>query len=273
MPGVMVLMEILTANSIEPIEWQYSTGERPVLVECDDRCTYVCKYPYSQAVPYKLVSEFVGSIMARCWRLNTPETAFVNIQKSHWPLIEGRGYPLGVSYGSKLLPDVVDVTYAALQQVVPTADTTLGLLKIALFDLWIANEDRNANNANLLYSPVSKQLISIDYGCILNTAMYDYPLSQLTSTDSILSSDLFRVLSSSIKGEFPFVSRTAFEEVVAKCGSAVDFIMSNLPQSWNVPVELLQRKLNQLFELEWLNGVWENYTEILNENMGNAVEI
>ena len=31
--------------------------------------------------------------------------------------------------------------------------------------------------------------VSIDYGCIFNTATFDYPLSQLTSTDTILWSD------------------------------------------------------------------------------------
>ena len=37
-------------------------------------------------------------------------------------------------------------------------------MKIALFDFWIANEDRNANNANLLYDVGRGRLISIDYG-------------------------------------------------------------------------------------------------------------
>lgn len=36
--------------------------------------------------------------------------------------------------------------------------------------------------ANLMYDVVHEQLVSIDYGCIFNTATFDAPFSQLTST-------------------------------------------------------------------------------------------
>jgi len=69
------------------------------------------------------------------------------------------------------------------------------LLIIALFDFWIANEDRTANNYNLLYRTDNRSLVSIDYGGILNSCTMNRPLSQLEVTDSILYSDLFDFLS------------------------------------------------------------------------------
>ncbi len=76
-----------------------------------------------------------------------------------------------------------------------------GNLLIALFNLWVANEDRNWNNANLLYDVNSNNLIAIDHGCILNTATFDYNLSLLTQNETILYSDLAHIILNDISTE------------------------------------------------------------------------
>lgn len=144
-------MAISVIDSAKRIEQQFRTGEEPVLVMCSDVNLYVCKYMRSSAAAYKLACELIGARMAEAWHLNTP--------------------------------DITPSTYA---KVPATIDSLEQLMQIALFDFWIANEDRNANNANLMYDVGRSQLVSIDYGCILNTATFEYPLSQLTTTDTIL---------------------------------------------------------------------------------------
>ena len=54
------------------------------------------------------------------------------------------------SIGSRWLDGVVDITPSTYAKVPATIDTLEQLMRIALFDFWIANEDRNANNANLM---------------------------------------------------------------------------------------------------------------------------
>jgi hypothetical protein len=141
-----------------------------------------------------------------------------------------------------------------------------------LFDFWIANEDRNANNANLMYDVSNGHIISIDYGCVLNTATFDYPMSQLTSTDTILWSDLFNHLTIE-------TSQTCIENIVSELkkeysllinssSRQTKLIIEEMPKEWNVPVSLVKDKLQQLFDKKWIAGVWDNFVECLNENLG-----
>ena len=258
-------MVISKVNSIELITRQYSTGERPVLVECDDFCTYVCKYPLSPAISYKLFSEMAGSIFAQVWGLNTPNIALVNIRKEHWPSAKSAPYPFAPSIGSRLITGVIDLTPNSTTIYNDATSILNNLLDIALFDFWIANEDRNANNMNLMYKPESSQIISIDYGCIFNTSMYDYPLSQLTFTDSILTSDLFDNLIGEKKG-LNIITKQDFLNRVSKCHKEMDSIIDHTPLEWKIPYDVGRNKLSQLFESKWLNEVWENFLDCLNEN-------
>ena len=144
-------------------------------------------------------------------------------------------------------------------------------MQIALFDFWIANEDRNANNANLMYDVVRDQLVSIDYGCIFNTATFDYPLSQLTSTDTILWSDLFHRLTAQIDINVICTLKEqlkkTYEENLQSASLLQDQIIEELPQEWNIPKETVKEKLQQLFDKNWTANVWNNFIECLNENV------
>ncbi|MBQ7689969.1 MAG: hypothetical protein IJT30_02100, partial [Muribaculaceae bacterium] len=50
-------MELPVVYSLKPIEYQYQTGEKPVLVVCSDKHSYICKYMRSALASYKLASE------------------------------------------------------------------------------------------------------------------------------------------------------------------------------------------------------------------------
>ena len=79
---------------------------------------------------------------------------------------------------------MIEVTPTMLDEIEPSPTLLRHLAFIALFDFWMANEDRNANNYNLMYDVNAHLFVPIDYGCVFNTATYDYSLSQLTETDS-----------------------------------------------------------------------------------------
>lgn len=266
-------MAIPCLYSIKRIEQQYNTGEEPVLVVCSDMNAYVCKYMRSSSAAYKLLCEFIGSQMAKAWQLETPDTSFVFIKQNHWSghfLQHNLSSP---ALGSKRLERVVDITPSTFSEVEPSEKLLEQLLRIALFDFWIANEDRNANNANLLYDLGENRLVSIDYGCILNTATFEYPMSQLTSTDTILWSDLFHhVCSNTSKGLFIGIVdklKRTYRDSLECSQYKVKEIMEELPNGWNVPSSLVEFKLQQLFVEEWTTSVWDNFMECLKENIDN----
>ena len=265
-------MAIQTLYSAKQIEQQFHTGEEPVMVMCSDVNIYVCKYMRSSATAYKLACEFIGTNLAKVWQLNTPDIVLVNIRSAHWEGINVSHSLSAPSIGFRWLDGVVDITPSTYAKVPAKAETLAQLMRIALFDFWVANEDRNANNANLMYDVTHEQLVSIDYGCIFNTATFNYSLSQLTSTDTILWSDLFHHLLQGTDCQTCLAIadrlKADYEECLERSKSVVAEIIAEIPQEWNVPLEIVSEKLRQLFDKQWTEAVWDNFMECLNENIG-----
>ena len=263
-------MAIPVLESVKAIGQRYRTGEEPVSVLCSDFNVYVCKYMRSSAVAYKLCSEYVGARLAMAWQLNTPNIALVKIKPMHWEGLHLSHSLSALSLGSQWLDGVVDITPSTYANVSVNVKMLKDLLKIALFDFWTANEDRNANNANLMYDVAHDRLVSIDYGCILNTATFDYPLSQLTSTDTILCSDLFLHLANCQDKTVIFtlaeLLKAEYENSLQKSCEQIGSILEEMPQEWKVPMEAVQEKLSQLHDKQWMADVWENFMECLIEN-------
>ena len=266
-------MSLLVLESVKPIEQQYRTGEEPVLVMCSDLNAYVCKYMRSSSAAYKLACEFIGSKMAKAWQIETPEIALVKIKQEHWAGKFMQHSLSAPALGSKKADNIIDVTPSTFDKVAPTMSTLRQLLKIALFDFWIANEDRNSNNANLLYDIVRKKLISIDYGCILNTATFDYQITQLTSTDTILWSDLFQHL---IKDREIYTIESIIDELksvyyacIKRSNRKRRIITTEIPKEWHISSIAINEKLEQLFTERWTTDVWNNFVDCLIDNIEN----
>lgn len=257
-------------ESVKIIEQQYRTGEEPVLVMCSDKKNYVCKYMRTSSASYKLSCELIGSMMAMAWELPTPQAAFVNIKQGHW---SGKNLSHSLSapaFGSQFIERVCDVTPSTYTKIAPSVSILRQLMQIALFDFWIANEDRNANNANLIYDVDLGRLIAIDYGCILNTATFDYPLSQLTSTDTILWSDLFQHLANGVERKqidcIVCDLQKKYQKWLNNSSRQVSCILKEMPSQWHVPTDIVKKKLAHLFDSDWTTGVWNNFVECLKEN-------
>lgn len=263
-------MAISIIDSAQSIKQQFRTGEEPVLVMCSDVNIYVCKYMRSSVAAFKLACELIGARMAEAWQLNTPEIALVRIKSSHWAGVNQSHSISAPSIGSRWLDGVVDITPSTYAKVPATTDTLEQLMQIALFDFWIANEDRNANNANLMYDVGRSRLVSIDYGCILNTATFEYPLSQLTTTDTILWSNFFQHLA---QGQEPASIqvmaeglKVEYDNSLQRASVQVDQIVEDMPEEWNISQNVIKEKLLQLFDERWTAEVWDNFVECLNEN-------
>ena len=250
-------------NSIDAIRKQYPTGEEPVLVMCSDMNRYICKYIRSSASVQKLVCELIGVKMAEVWGLNVPKAVFVKIRSEHWPSQFTRPKVLTTMLGSKYLEAVEYVLPSTFSKVAQTFSMFYQLLKIALFDIWVANEDRNSNNSNLLYDIKNTRLVPIDFGCILNSADLESSMMQLTSNETILSSPLFSHLTQNISDKKKIELRKEYDACLSQCRLQTNSIIEELPSDWSVPAEKVSNKLNQLFQPDWAEAVWNNFEECL----------
>lgn len=270
MPPKVIPMEIQQLHSIQEISKQYMTGDSPVLVLCSDRLQYICKYIRVDAtIAYKLACEFIGAVFADAWKINSPSFALVKIMPEHWASVMISHIASVPAVGFRKIDGVIDITPTTFRQVEANPNTLYDLLKIALFDYWIANEDRTYNNANLLYGIENEKLISIDYGGIFNNVTFNLPLSQLTETDSILGADIFSHIIKSVSKKQLIRSIELLGKDYWRCVNRSK-IMSELsikmPKEWNVPILQMESKFEELFSPKWLNATWENFVECIKIN-------
>lgn len=240
----------------------YQTGDRPILVLCSDGNHYICKYKQPGYSANKLVNELIGNEFARCWGISTPPVALVINDPIIWD-------DAGISHdlvapllGSMKLSGVFDLSNYNCDQIEITPTSLNQLLIIALFDLWLANEDRTCNNYNLLYDMRVKSIVSIDYGGIFNSGIMGGPVHQLNGEDSIISSDLFDRLKSMI-GKFSYDSlNDSLVKSVAKCKTAAPAMLNSVPNTWGVDVQVFKNKLDELFTDEWITETWKTFNNI-----------
>lgn len=259
----------MTLNSISVIERQFNTGEMPILVKCSDGNAYICKYMRSTGSAFKLVNELIGANMVEEWGILSPDFSFIKIEPEHWTNIFTHHSLSAPAFGYKQIDDIIDITPSTYMAVTSSIKSLTQLLKIALFDFWLANEDRTINNSNLLYSPNDDMFISIDYGGILNTGSYDSDMSQLTVSDSILYADIFiHVANTVAQSEVTKTAKDLFDyysESVKKCKEKTSNILDIIPIEWNIQKEIVSKKIEQLFEQDWTENVWTNFVECINE--------
>lgn len=263
-------MEIQHIHSIQEIAKQYPTGDLPVLVLCSDKLQYICKYMRpGDTISYKLACEFMGAIFADAWRINTPPFALVRIMPAHWMSVAVSHSSSAPTIGFQKLEGVIDITPSSFRLVETNTDTLYQLLKIALFDFWIANEDRTYNNANLLYDVENEQLVSIDYGGILNNVTLDFPLSQLTETDSILCADIFAHIIKHLSQKQLYDAVELLKQDYIQCinlSKKQTLFLTDMPAEWAVPSTKIENKVAELFSPSWINSTWENFIECLKSN-------
>ena len=238
----------------------YQTGDRPILVLCSDGNHYICKYKQPGYSANKLTSELIGGTFARLWGIPTPQIALVANDPIIWENSGISHDTVAPLLGSLKMENVFDVSSFTCNQIKVSQRSLSQLLRIALFDLWIANEDRTSNNYNLLFDLRLQNIVSIDYGGIFNSATLGMPIYQLNESDSILSSDLFDRLKSA-GFQYTYITFLGF---VSKCKKATSEVLDMVPKEWGIDLKLFADKLNELFDVKWVMETWETYNNLLN---------
>lgn len=241
----------------------YQTGDRPILVLCADGFHYICKYKQPGYAANKLVSELIGSEFARIWRIATPHNALIINDPIIW---DDKGITHDLSaplWGSRKMDSVFDISDINSSQIKYSFKTLHQFLVIALFDMWIANEDRTCNNYNLLFDMKQERIVSIDYGGIFNSNIISNPLFQLNAHDSIISSNLFDSLSRAGVESVLNTIRFTYLNNIRNCKLFAKTVLDMVPKDWDVDISAFEGKVNELFGVSWVNEVWSNYQSII----------
>lgn len=268
-----------TVKSITEITETLSTRGFPVKVLCSDFNTYIAKHNMGYTPANRLKNELLGHFFLKSWGLKTPPVKLVYVKDAH---IEKhlsttcqykyfRNIPC---FGSRFLDRATlfnqflqSLTYKEYNSIKNSND----ILKIALFDYWISNEDRTPNNFNLLLNPErsGNYIYAIDHEDFFNSNNLPSGLVPLTEEDSILSAPEVKVLIKWLKPSNDTIKKMEENYYLCtnKCKQQLDGFLSDIPAEWQInKAELKRQLLSNLFSKSWCTTAFKEFSLHLAKN-------
>lgn len=265
-----------TLRTIEEINKIFPTpGSSPALVLCEDFNFWVCKYDKSTL---NLFNELISSSFADIWGIRVPEYCLIHVDPSHvpvekYPKLQPRLFAKDC-FGSFYLTGAKEIDETSISlfeersfrnKIVNKND----FLKIALFDIWLGNEDRNHNNFNLLLNLEDSQstfFYAIDHVSVFNSSFLDYGIYEITEDESIIKTNLAKILFGKTR-KLPEIVNALIENFylcVDECENQLESILELVPGSWSLDkVDLSIRLKENLFTAEWKSSCVNLFREFI----------
>jgi hypothetical protein len=273
-----IIMDINYLYSITEIQKEHcyeTRGSRPVRVLCNDINYYICKYSYGSGFPFQLFNEYLAGCFLKTWQLPVPDFAFVSIKKEH---IKQTGYPYHYfekpCFGSKYMGEYIEVDKFFLSDHLNKKVSEAGVycfLKIALFDIWMCNEDRHFDNLNLLYDIIHNQFVPIDHAFCFNSANLDKELYLITDNESILNTPfLNRFFNRDLQhksDEIRLQIIKEFDNDVNYCRQNLDKYLAGITPEWRPDIFYLKSRLQFLFSDTWIKECRNLFTRLFSQNL------
>lgn len=264
-------------ESIEAIEIVFQTGNRPMLVHCNNFEDYVCKYNSGYSSADLLAREYLSASFLNIWELSPPEFDLIEIKPEH--IIPG--LPIGTinincpCFGSKFNREYKEIDQFIIETEKNKFQKPIDFLKIAFFDIWISNEDRHHGNYNLLLATEDNQYIfkPIDHGCSFHTGTQKLPNYTLSYNESLLSSPLVsRLFSKKLLRSMDLIGelRNPWYLCHEKCKDSVYELIEGMPDQWQIPKEELYGELlTYIFTEQWFDECWQTFLEHLQNTINH----
>lgn len=271
---------ILTQQSLYRSERMFTTGDNPILVTCSDMSDWVCKH--GRMYPSVLFNEVIGSTFAELWDLKTPQISFVNVLTEHLPNeylnVVQPAFFNKPCFGSLFIEEsqVVDKTLlpsfrnqSFRNKIINKTD----LLKIALFDIWLGNEDRHHGNSNLLLDQALTNeyyFKAFDHGAIFNSNALVYGIQLISDNESIICSELTQILFRKGKTLTKNVDNVVkdFYLCTLKCEAQLSSILIDIPVQWGLNLQSLEILIrNNLFTENWKNDCENHFRALIQANI------
>lgn len=256
-------------QSISPITKVFQTaGSYPVKVLCSDVNEYVCKYARS-APASSLLNEFLAAEFLRIWELQVPDSTIVTVKAEHIPseLISTTVQPIFFNtpcFGSKHndFGKEIDPSIGVIKddtKIIKKIKNKEDLLSIALFDLWMANEDRNHNNYNLLLNTDPDYFfVPIDHEKCFNSNSLapQRGLVMLTDEETIINTDLAKLIFQNTKGLGNQIDGIIVNYYlwVAECQKSLENTINAIPEQWGIgKADKIALLNSSLFHENWIS--------------------
>ncbi len=270
------LTELTSVKRITSVDVIRTNGSEPVKVLCSDGCFYIVKYPSPDMG--MLIREYIAHFFLKEWEISTPINALIRVKREHIDssLLSGRrnySHFSAPCLGSQWVADAEDLKPSFCNR--STGDLQKiqreDFLRIALFDLWIANEDRTEHNPNLMIIAKEKdpdRFVAIDHTMIFNSGTSNRPIETLTFEDSILSSGYLKTLFRRSKKTREIFGDSTQELVyfVKKCETCMPKILASAPAEWDLDIPRFEQWATaNLFNPVWLKEVEKTYKGYLTQ--------
>ena len=145
-----------------------STSAQPFVCLAEDGNLYYTKFVECREGSKELINEFIAYKLAKILKLPIPEAALLKITKNYDDIFlndEIVTIKPNLAFGSK---EIKNALALFSDDFIRECDNKKELLPILVFDHIIDNNDRNYNNANMLYRHKDKIVFIIDHGRIFD---------------------------------------------------------------------------------------------------------
>ncbi len=263
-------------HSVADAQDAWETGMRPILVVGDDLRAYVAKHGGGQRVCTRLANELLAHHYARIWGLPVLEATLMRVNPDHvGRFVANDRQPAffrTTCWATVYRSDSVEfnnflrtTSNYERRHYANKAD----LLRTALFDVWLANEDRTLNNPNILVTADVGGFTfrAMDHEAIFGTNVLEHALPLLTMEDSLLAHPaLPALLGSGFCRDTHLVAHATTDAYlwVQQCEQCTDEILSRLPADWGIDVANLRQRLqDRLFDPQRLSAVLDHFHALL----------
>lgn len=275
------MIENLSYKQTTTIISQYDTeGHAPLLVLADDLEKYVLKFPKNASDKNSIVKEFLCHYLLKYWSISTPSIAALSVSPDllvNSSILSRRDKVLigdNICFGSRLIPYAVELNdfieaknKTSQKRIFNTED----IFKIALFDIWVENEDRKPTNNNILLDPNKKGFIlnAIDHAFTFSTLNFNelnFPPLNYSYNESILYSTLAKSIidNTKLNREFYTKSEEMFYLCIQNIEDNFSKIVDNIPENLDFSEDDKTILAEFLFNKERNVLVFQEYCYILN---------
>lgn len=265
-------------QSISPISKVFQTsGSNPVKVLCSDVNEYVCKYCRNNPAS-GLFNEYLAAAFLKIWELRVPEFSLVTIDQNHISeeyrssTVQPRFFQIP-TFGSRYIDHAkeIDSSIVAIEgdkKIIKKISNKQDLLSIALFDLWMGNEDRSHNNYNLLLSTTPDLVfMPIDHERCFNgnSVTVERGMVILTEDETLINTELASLVFRNFKGLPALVEEIAAKYYiwVGECENSLENVINAMPDQWGiVKADKIALLKSTLFQQSWIDeckNTFEDY--------------
>lgn len=265
-------------RSVQNISQVWETNLSPVLVLANDLRPYVAKHNRGQEPCNRLRNEWLAYHFAKLWGLPVLDAALLKVDPKHVGDMSSRFcqprffkhtcFATGFVKGTSEFGRFLRTTRQYDRDAFLNRDL---LLKVVLFDIWMANDDRTTNNPNLLVveTPQGAEFRVMDHEAVFHGNNLDKPLPALSLSDTLLTHPALPVLLGKNFHRDPFLVQTPAKEAylcARSCQEHLSAILAGIPQDWGIDPNTTREQLEaHLFPPGRMDEVIANYHDLLDQ--------